>query len=207
MAVHLARIPVKALKYAAIACAIVIGVTTYAYQTMSKNCEYDKYSFKGYPMLVPAHITCSILNELSIKSGQKWDPMPVLKAIDSYSAPTMNRVHVLTAVDHHFLNGSSLRLYWKLGKIRGDLKKDFEISSFVGRKVSEDVVRTMVRENDFVITKAGYQGPDFTNNNNFMLKDFISKQRPLNKFIMSDGSSVYIYSGGSTFVSHSNYFQ
>jgi len=193
MAVHLARIPVKALKYAAIACAVVIGVTTYAYQTMSKNCEYDKYSFKGYPMLVPAHITCSILNELSIKSGQKWDPMPVLKAIDSYSAPTMNRVHVLTAVDHHFLNGSSLRLYWKLGKIRGDLKKDFEISSFVGRKASEDVVKTLIQENNFIITKNGYQGPGFTNRANDFVKQLFAQEAPIQKFRMFDNSEVYLY--------------
>ncbi len=194
MAVHLARIPVKALKYAAIACAIVIGVTTYAYQTMSKNCEYDKYLFMKYRMLTPIHITCCMKDSLSLSYDQKWDLMPILAMMDKEGRDDQRPIRVLLGVDHHLLNGNSLKLYAKLGKFEGILQSDFDIYSLVGRQFRQaNEIEQIVSESRFIITKNGFQGPQFTNNNNEALQRLLDERCKMQSYKMSDNSMIHLY--------------
>ena len=46
-----------------------------------------------------------------------------------------------------------------------------------------------------IITKNGFQGPDFSNRNNAMVYNLLRIRTPVKSFAMSDGSVISLYGG------------
>ena len=188
MAVHVMNISLKPLKYLLVTLAIVMGTINYTYQTASEDCQYTRfdYNYKGLSVLVPVHITCNMQSDVETAYDKDWDVMPIIRYIDNLNGAKSEAVHVLSAVDHNFLNSNSLRLYATLYKLKGEIISNF-LFDFVAYKPSDvELMWKLLRENQFVITKSGYQGPDFSNTNNSLVKNLLSKRIPLKSFIMSD---------------------
>ena len=125
---------------------------------------------------------------------EKFELMPILEYIDRLT-PAHATSHVLVAVDHYFLNINNLKLTALLGKINNTLISNFLFEWIVNRAPKE--VEQLINENDFIITKTGFQGPEFTNTNNSMLKKLLGGRQPLQSFDMSDGSNIFVYRGKS----------
>ena len=196
MAVHLVRLSVRPLKYALISAAVIVGVVNYAYETSSRSCNYEIYSLKGVPLLIPGQIGCRISLELKIPYDRDWDLMPMLRHMDIADSRTREPVRVLLAVDHHLLNICSLKLYAKLGKLTGFIHSDFDVVGVAGIPAAVDAIGKSVDGSDFVITKTGFQGIVFSNKNNDGVKKLLGGRIPSKSFPMSDGSVVSLYGSG-----------
>ena len=193
MAVHLAQMSLRPLKYLLIGTAILTGTLNYVYETAANNCNYNMYSIKGYPLFVPDQIGCRIRLELMIPYEQDWAIMPILKYMDIANRPKSSTVHVLLAVDHHLLNSCSFKLYSKLGKLNGAIHSDFDIISTGAAPKEDDVLKSSIDESDFVITKTGFQGIAFSNSNNPAVKKLLDSRIPTRVFPLSDASVVSVY--------------
>lgn len=193
MGVHIAKISMKSLRIIAIIAAFAIGATNYVYQTDVKDCDYARYSFGGYRMLTPIHITCFIKDEIQVDYAKNWNLMYMLRYMDNITREDSNPIRVLLAVNHHLLNGCSLKLYAQMGKMTGILHSDFEIYNLPDKLLQENEIRQMIDESHFVITKTGFEGASFANLNDGIAK-ILLKKMPLPKtFDMSDNSRVSIY--------------
>jgi hypothetical protein len=192
--VHISKISMKSLRIIAIIAALGIGATNYVYQTDVKDCDYYRYSFRGYQMLTPIHITCFMKDEIRVDYRKEWDIMSVLRYMDALEHNKHNPIRVLLAVDHHLLNGCSFKLYAELGKLKGTLKSDFEPYGLFGKDFpGGDKIKEVISESDFLITKTGFQGPQFNNINNREVKQLMNNKDLLVRFEMTDGSLVSIY--------------
>ena len=194
MAVHIAQMSLRPLKYLLTGAAVIAGIVNYTYETSARNCDYNMYSVKGYRLLVPDQIGCRIRLELSIPYDRDWALMPILEYMDLANRQKRNPIRVLLAVDHHLLNSCSLKLYAKLGKLNGSIHSDFAIISVGGEPAQDDALKASINESDFVIAKTGFQGIPFFNRNNDVVKKLLGNRIPLKTFPMSDGSSVLLYS-------------
>jgi hypothetical protein len=193
MGVHISKISPKSLRIIAIAAALVIGATDYVYQTDAKDCDYDRFSFEGYQMLMPIHVNCAIKDELRLDYGQDWNIAQILRFMDASNPNKRNPIRVLVAVDHHLLNGNNLTLFAKMEKLKGKLTSEFRFETVVHRP--EEEIGRLISESDFIITKTGMQGPHFSNVNNAFVKKIVNNMIPMKSYVMSDGSTVHLYSG------------
>ncbi len=195
ISVHVMKLSLRPVKYILVTLAILIGIVNYAYQTMSEHCHYKQFHYKELPVLVPTHVTCNMQEELQIPPNKEWELMPVLRYMDNSRNKESNIVRVLVAVDHHFLNFNNLSLYAKLNKLKGNLFSDFQFKNIVHMPADAEAIKQLINQNQFIITKTGFQGPYYTNTNNSLAKDLLKYEKPLRVFEMSDGSAVFIFSG------------
>ena len=196
ISVHVMKLSLRPLKYILVTLVILIGIVNYAYQTMSEHCQYKQLHYKELPVLVPTYVTCNMQEELQIPPCKEWDLMPMLRYMDNSRNKESNTVDVLVAVDHHFLNSDNLFLYAKVNKLKGNLVSDFQFKNIARIPANAEAIKQLINQSQFIITKTGFQGPEYTNTNNYLVKDLFKYEKPLKGFDMSDGSRVYIYSGG-----------
>ncbi|MGD0280881.1 MAG: glycosyltransferase family 39 protein [Dissulfurispiraceae bacterium] len=190
-AVHLSKISSKTVKYIMLTLALVTGITNYVYQTNSERCLYDSFVFKGIPVLIPGNSICASQDAIGVR-GQ-WAITPLLQYMDNLNTNKSGIVRVLAAVDHNFLNINNLRLYAMLDKLKERVSSEFQFEVVAYKPSDEEGIKQLMRENDFIITKTGYQGPDFSNANNSIVKNLLANQMPLKSFAMTDGSVVSVY--------------
>ena len=60
----------------------------------------------------------------------------------------------------------------------------------------EEII-ALEKKSHYIITKTGYQGPDFTTLQSPLVKDLLKDRIPLKNFYMSDGSMVSLFEGGA----------
>ena len=192
--VHITKLSLKPIRYFFIVAAIAAGVLNYAYQTNSERCMYREIYYKNFPVFVITQISCRMQQEVHAAYDRKWELLPILLEIDnSANRDMIGHVNVLVAVDHHFLNVNSLRLIATLNKLKGESSTEFRFDGVAYKPNDEEVIRQLLDESHFVITKSGYQGPDFCNVNNVMLKDLMKNYSPIKEVSMSDGAIVSLY--------------
>jgi hypothetical protein len=197
MATHIISIPLKSLRYAIIVMSLIAGVLNFTYQSRSELCRYKEFYYKGTPVFIPLHITCAIkdIDGLTVPYNRDWDIMPILQYMDSFNQSHIESVNILIAVDHYFLNGCNIHLYTKLGQLKGSLHSKFIIEGLANKPYQEDDIKRLIHESHFIITKTGFQGPDFSNTKNHLVTELLKDISPVKSFIMSDGSTVSIYQG------------
>lgn len=193
--VHIMKISWKPLRYLLVVFAIAIGIVNYTYQTDSGGCMYRQFYYKETPILVTTQVSCRMQEEADIPYDRDWEVMPMLRYIDNLNGTGSKTIHVLVAVDHPFLNINSLRLYATLYKLKGEIISNFLFDSVAYKPSDANLIRQLLKENEFIMTKSGYQGPEFSNANNSLAKDLLSNRTPLKNFIMADGSVLSIYAG------------
>jgi hypothetical protein len=184
-AVHISKISFKPVKYIMLTSALIIGMTNYVYQTKSERCLYDSFFFKGMPVFIPEHGICGMANRVNIYYDKQWEIEPLIHYMDTLNkGGHKNFIRVLLCVDHNFLNVNTLRLYATLNRLKGILNSDFEFDGVAYKPSDEKVIRQLLDDNDFIITKSGFQGPDFSNVNNPLLREIIKNSVPAKTFIM-----------------------
>jgi hypothetical protein len=119
----------------------------------------------------------------------------LINYMDSTNNDRSSVLRVLVGVDHNFLNVNTLRLYATLHRLKGDITSEFQFDGVAYKPSDEQTIRSLLDESDFIITKSGYQGPEFSNGNNTMLQDLLKNRNPLHELIVSDGTLVSVYSG------------
>ncbi len=196
MATTISRISLKWLRYIVISAAIFAGIANYAYQTIARDCNYDYIEYSGMQIARPIHIACFVKNtdNLAVPYEKNWDIMPILQYMAA-AERMQEPIRVLIAVDHYFLNGCTLQLYATLGRLDGTLHSNFVVDGLANRQLTEDEVKAMISNSHFIITKTGYQGPDFSNTNNHLATQYVKNIVPTKSFMMSDGSTVFLYTG------------
>jgi 4-amino-4-deoxy-L-arabinose transferase-like glycosyltransferase len=192
-AVHISKISLKPAKYIMLIVALVIGMTNYVYQTKSERCLYDSFFFEGKPVLIPENSVCGMQNAVDINDD--WDIRPLLHYMDNLNTDKARVINVLVAANHNFLNICNLRLYAFLENSNGTLSSEFQFEMLANKPSDVEEVKQLMRESHFIITKTVYQGPDFGNLNNSIVKNLLSNKVPLKSFTMSDGSVVSVYAG------------
>ena len=195
MAFHVMNISLKPLKYFILSLAIAIGLINYTYQTKSKRCEYNQFYYKDNPILVPLHETCNDQETFFLTGDQAWDLTTLLHTLETFHNKKSSIINVLAAVDHPFLNGSNLRLFAKLEKLKERLASEFRVERITLGPNKEEEMNHLIKESDFIIIKTGLQGPDFSNANNALVRKIVNNMPPLKSFVMSDGSAVLLYRG------------
>lgn len=197
MATHMINISLKPLRYCIVALAVLIGSVNYIYQTNSEACKYRHIYYKDNHILLPIHIACYVkdIDGLGVPYNKNWDIMPILQYMDSFNQSDIGPINILIAVDHYFLNGSNIHLYTKLGQLKGLLHSKFIIEGLANKPYQEDDIKLLIYKSHFIITKTGFQGPDFSNTKNHLVTDLLKDIAPVKSFIMSDGSTVSIYQG------------
>lgn len=196
MAVHITNISLRPLRYCIIALSALVGIIAYSYQTGSEMCRYREVSYKSIPVLLPVHTTCNIgnINGLGVPYNKAWDIMPILEYMESLNENVSEPISVLIGFDHYFLNGCTLHLYAELGRLKGTLDSNFLIQGVENKQLGEEEIKRFIEKNQFVMTKTGFQGPDFSNMNNHVITDFFKGSKPSRSFVMSDGSMVSLHS-------------
>jgi len=192
---HIMKISLKPLRYLLIIFTIVVGLINYTYQTYSENCMYRQFYYKGTPVLVTTQVACRMQEEADVPYDRNWEVMPILRYIDNLNRTGSKTIHVLVAVDHQFLNINTLRLYATLYRLKGKLISDLLFDTVAHKPSDAELMRQLLKENQFIITKSGYQGPEFSNVNNALVKNLLSNRIPLKNFIIGDGSVVSLYRG------------
>ena len=193
MATHIMRLRLQHLKLLLIALVLAVGTTNYVYQTSSERCQYNQFSFKHKPVLIPVHVTCNMQTEAGMAEDGNWNLSTLLEYMDGLNGGRFKTIPVLIAVDHYFLNGNNLQLYAALGKLKGRVMSDFQFETVAYKPFRPEEMRQLIDKSLFIITKTGFQGPDFSNINNSLVKTLIGVKPPLKSFAMSDGSTVSIY--------------
>jgi len=195
-AVHISKISSKTVKYIMLTVAFVTGMTNYVYQTKSERCLYDKFFFKGTPVLIPEHSMCGMQDAIGVRDD--WDITPLLHYMDNLKTDKFRIIRVLVAVDHNFLNINNLRLYAMLENLNGSVSSEFQFEMVAYKPSDEEEIKQLMRESHFIITKTGFQGPGFSNVNNSIVKNILSNKIPPKSFAMSDGSIASVYPGDIT---------
>jgi 4-amino-4-deoxy-L-arabinose transferase-like glycosyltransferase len=195
MAVHLGRISLRPLKFLLIVPVVAAGVTNYVYQTKTENCSYKPFSFKTVPVLVPVHIACISQDECKLTPDRDWNLMQIIRYMDELNGEGPKVVTALIGMDHYFLNGNSMRVYATIGRLNNLVRADFRFETIAYRPPEDQEMGRLLLESDFIVTKTGFQGPDFSNRNNETLRKLIGNRTPLRDFLMSDGSVVSLYQG------------
>jgi hypothetical protein len=197
MAVHVMGISFKSLKYILVTLAVLTGIINYTYQTRSEHCQYEHFDYKGIPLLVPIHVWCNMQEGIGLRPNKEWDFSPLIAQMDNSNAKEPHIVRVLVAIDHHFLNINNLRLYASLKKLNGDIVSDFQFETVMRKPADIELMKQLIYQNEFILTKTGFQGPDFTNTNNALIKSLLNNEIPVKNFVMPDDSIVSIYSSRS----------
>jgi hypothetical protein len=183
------------VKYILTAFILAVGILNYVYQTATEYCNYREVFYKNNPVFQRIHITCVIKNELQVPYDKDWEIMPILQYMENSKPTDSDNINVLMAVDHHLLNHNIMELYSKLGKLKGTLHSNFVTEGLADRDLQEDEIEGLIKRSHFVITKNGFQGPDFSNTNNAMVHNLLKDSTPVKSFAMSDSSAVFIYPG------------
>ncbi len=196
MSVHLAALPRKVLKYFMIALVAVVGLTNYSYQTFSARSEYKPFFIGQVQFIEPVHHSYYFQQDAGTDYQKPWDPTVLLRSMDSLEQGSRHNITVLVGVDHHFLNYGIMELYGKMANMKGLVGHKFTVRTVSYELLNEDEIRRAMNESDFVVTKAGYLGPAFSNGNNETVRKLLEGEAPLATFMMNDGSAAYIYPGG-----------
>ncbi|MFZ3136758.1 MAG: glycosyltransferase family 39 protein [Thermodesulfovibrionales bacterium] len=197
MATHIISIPLKSLRYAIIVISLIAGALNFTYQSRSELCRYKEFYYKNTPVFIPLHMTCAIKDTdgLTVPYNRDWDIMPILQYMDSFNHDNIEPTTVFIAFDHYFLNGCTLQLYSKLGQLKGLLSSKFIVEGLANKPYEEDDIKRLIHESYFIMTKTGFQGPDFSNTKNHLATKLLKNNAPVKDFVMTDGSTVSIYRG------------
>jgi len=192
-AIHIARTPWKPAKYVMLGAVLAVGMTNYVYQSRSERCLYDRFFFKGAPVLIPEHSTCLMQHSVGMEGDKDWDITLLLHYMDDLNTDKLSTIRVLVAANHNFLNINNLKLYALLDKMNGKLLSDFSFEWIEDKSQAE--IEQSLHESTFIITKTGFQGPVFANQKNSIVKNLLSNKAPLKIFQMPDGSFASVYTG------------
>jgi hypothetical protein len=196
MAIHTIKISLKPLRLLILFLALAAGIINFTYQTVSERCQYERFSLKGIPILMPLHGSCAVQYRTGAAYDKDWDLMSILQAMDRLNHESSRTNKVLLAVSHHLLNTNNMRLSAFIGQLKNQLTPDFFFDTITFQPPSKEVLKQMLMESHFVITKTGYQGPEWANENNPLVMELLKGVTPLESLAMSDGSMVFIYPGG-----------
>jgi len=172
---------------------LAVGMTNYVYQSRSERCLYDRFFFKGAPVLIPEHSTCLMQHSVGMEGDKDWDITLLLHYMDDLNTDKLSTIRVLVAANHNFLNINNLKLYALLDKMNGKLLSDFSFEWIEDKSQAE--IEQSLHESTFIITKTGFQGPVFANQKNSIVKNLLSNKAPLKIFQMPDGSFASVYTG------------
>lgn len=200
MAAYLVRVSGRWVRWVLIALVMVVGGINYGYHTLTTGCEYKTLSFAGVTVLQLMHVQCGAAQEAHVPVGSKWEVLPILEFMDGVFGKRDEGMHVFMAVDHHFMNSVTMKLYAKIGRIRGVLRSESTFESAAFRDLREYDIEEILGGSHFVVTKTGFQGLSHTNVYNDMVRRLLGGRQALRRFGMSDGSEVMIFAGGKSVI-------
>ncbi len=144
--------------------------------------------FQSFTLLASKHS-----QSIALPDTPRDEAWPVREILSFVNMDAQGQtVKVMIAVDHHYLNFSTLDFYRSL------LRYPLQMDQIAYRPKEEtlDQVFQVVEQNRYVLVKTGYQGPAFSNGRNADIRARLqasSRYRLLQVFVLPDNSTVEIY--------------